>query len=103
MAAAQKAQAAGASRFCMGAAWRVPKNKDISQSGEMVAEVSGAGAGDLRHTGHVDAEQAANLKDAGLDYYNHNLDSLRKFYVEVISTRTYQDRLDTLKRCAMPA
>ncbi len=95
--AAQNAKAAGASRFCMGAAWRSPKDEDITKVVEMVAAVGALGLETCATLGMLNAEQAANLKAAGLDYYNHNLDTSPEFYGEVISTRTYQDRLDTLK------
>lgn len=94
--AAQAAKAQGATRFCMGAAWRSPKPRDIERVSEMVREVKALGLETCMTLGMLDAEQAQALDDAGLDYYNHNLDSAPEFYGTIISTRTYQDRLDTL-------
>ena len=94
--AAQAAKAQGATRFCMGAAWRSPKARDIERVSEMVREVRALGLETCMTLGMLDAPQAHALKDAGLDYYNHNLDSDPGFYGSIISTRTYQDRLDTL-------
>ena len=94
--AAQAAKAQGATRFCMGAAWRSPKDRDIERVGEMVREVRALGLETCMTLGMLDARQAHALKDAGLDYYNHNLDSDPAFYGSIIGTRTYQDRLDTL-------
>jgi biotin synthase len=94
--AAQAAKAQGATRFCMGAAWRSPKPRDIERVSEMVREVKALGLETCMTLGMLDAEQAQALDDAGLDYYNHNLDSAPEFYGNIISTRTYQDRLDTL-------
>jgi biotin synthase len=94
--AAQAAKAQGATRFCMGAAWRSPKPRDIERVGEMVREVKALGLETCMTLGMLDAGQAQALDDAGLDYYNHNLDSAPEFYGTIISTRTYQDRLDTL-------
>jgi biotin synthase len=94
--AAQAAKAQGATRFCMGAAWRSPKDRDIERVSEMVREVRALGLETCMTLGMLDAPQAHALKDAGLDYYNHNLDSDPGFYASIISTRTYQDRLDTL-------
>ena len=94
--AAQAAKAQGATRFCMGAAWRSPKDRDIERVGEMVREVRALGLETCMTLGMLDAPQALALKDAGLDYYNHNLDSVPGFYASIIGTRTYQDRLDTL-------
>ena len=94
--AAQAAKAQGATRFCMGAAWRSPKSRDMERVTEMVREVKALGLETCMTLGMLDAEQAQALDDAGLDYYNHNLDSAPEFYGSVISTRTYQDRLDTL-------
>ena len=97
IAAAKKAKDAGASRFCMGAAWRSPKNDDIAKVADMVAAVRGLGMETCATLGMLSAEQAQHLKAAGLDYYNHNLDTSPEYYGEVISTRTYHDRLDTLQ------
>nr|WP_251010737.1 biotin synthase BioB [Variovorax paradoxus] len=94
--AAQAAKAQGATRFCMGAAWRSPKARDMERVTDMVREVRALGLETCMTLGMLEAEQARALKDAGLDYYNHNLDSAPEFYGEIISTRTYQDRLDTL-------
>ena len=94
--AAQAAKAQGATRFCMGAAWRSPKPRDLERVMEMVREVKALGLETCMTLGMLDAEQAQSLDDAGLDYYNHNLDSAPEFYGSIISTRTYQDRLDTL-------
>lgn len=94
--AAQAAKAQGATRFCMGAAWRSPKDRDMERVGEMVREVRALGLETCMTLGMLDAPQALALKDAGLDYYNHNLDSDPGFYASIIGTRTYQDRLDTL-------
>ena len=94
--AAQAAKAQGATRFCMGAAWRSPKVRDIERVSEMVREVKALGLETCMTLGMLDAEQAQALESAGLDYYNHNLDSAPEFYGSIISTRTYQDRLDTL-------
>jgi biotin synthase len=94
--AAQAAKADGATRFCMGAAWRSPKSRDMARVTEMVREVKALGLETCMTLGMLDAEQARSLDDAGLDYYNHNLDSAPEFYGSIISTRTYQDRLDTL-------
>jgi biotin synthase len=93
---ARAAKAAGASRFCMGAAWRSPKDRDLDQVCAMVAGVRALGLETCATLGMLTAPQAARLKSAGLDYYNHNLDTSPEFYGEIISTRTYQDRLDTL-------
>jgi biotin synthase len=93
--AAQAAKDQGATRFCMGAAWRSPKERDMEQVTDMVREVR-AGHETCMTLGMLEADQAQALKDAGLDYYNHNLDSAPEFYGNIISTRTYQDRLDTL-------
>lgn len=95
--AAQRAQAAGATRFCMGAAFRSPKKKDIERVAEMVREVRALGLETCATLGMLAPEQARELKDAGLDYYNHNVDSSEDYYKRIISTRTYQHRLDTLE------
>jgi biotin synthase len=93
---ARAAKAAGASRFCMGAAWRSPKDRDLDQVCAMVEGVRALGLETCVTLGMLNAAQAGRLKGAGLDYYNHNLDTSPEFYGEIISTRTYQDRLDTL-------
>jgi biotin synthase len=95
--AARRAQAAGATRFCMGAAFRSPKKKDIERVAMMIREVKALGLESCATLGMLTPEQAAELKDAGLDYYNHNVDSSEEFYKQIISTRTYQHRLDTLE------
>ena len=94
--AAEDARANGATRFCMGAAWRSPKDKDIEKVSEMVREVKALGLETCATLGMLTADQARQLKDAGLDYYNHNLDTSPDYYDSVVTTRTYQDRLDTL-------
>ncbi len=96
--AAQRAQAAGATRFCMGAAWRAPKDRDIEKVAELVRTVKGLGLETCATLGMLEDGHAQTLRDAGLDYYNHNLDSAPDFYGDIISTRDYQDRLDTLER-----
>jgi biotin synthase len=88
----------GASRFCMGAAWRSPKDKDIERVVEMVQGVKALGMETCVTLGMLTDSQTKALKDGGLDYYNHNLDTSEDYYSEVITTRTYQDRLDTLER-----
>ena len=95
--AAEAAKAAGASRFCMGAAWRAPKDRDIEKVAELVKEVKGLGLEACCTLGMLSDGQAKTLKDAGLDYYNHNLDTAPEAYGRIISTRDYQDRLDTLE------
>ena len=96
LAKARAAKAAGASRFCMGAAWRSPKDRDIPKVAEMIAGVKALGLETCATLGMLSDSQAQALKDAGLDYYNHNLDTAPDFYGDVITTRQYQDRLDTL-------
>ena len=96
LAEARAARDAGASRFCMGAAWRSPKDKDLDVVCAMVEGVKALGMETCVTAGMLTAEQAARLKQAGLDYYNHNLDTSPEYYRHVITTRTYQDRLDTL-------
>ncbi len=96
VAAARRARAAGATRFCMGAAWRNPRGRNFQRVLEMVCRVRAEGLETCATLGMLDAEQAQQLKEAGLDYYNHNLDTSPEFYGEIITTRTYQDRLDTL-------
>jgi biotin synthase len=93
---ARGAKAAGASRFCMGAAWRAPKDRDLDQVCAMVEGVRALGLETCATLGMLTSAQAERLKQAGLDYYNHNLDTSPEFYGEIISTRIYQDRLDTL-------
>ncbi|WP_175970760.1 biotin synthase BioB [Burkholderia sp. BCC0322] len=96
--AARAAKANGASRFCMGAAWRNPKERHMPALTEMVRGVKELGLETCMTLGMLEDEQAQELANAGLDYYNHNLDTSPEFYGQVISTRTYQDRLDTLDR-----
>lgn len=95
--AAKQAKQNGASRFCMGAAWRSPKDKEITQVEEAIKAVKALGMETCATLGMLDKPQANRLKQAGLDYYNHNLDTSEAFYKEIITTRTYQDRLDTLE------
>jgi biotin synthase len=97
VARAQAAKNAGASRFCMGAAWRSPKDRDVDQVAEIVSAVKGLGLETCATLGMLTDTQAQTLKQAGLDYYNHNIDTAPEFYGEVIHTRQYQDRLDTLE------
>ncbi|MEO8460150.1 MAG: biotin synthase BioB [Dokdonella sp.] len=97
LAKAEQAKAAGATRFCMGAAWRSPKDRDIEKIAAMIGAVRALGLETCATLGMLSGEQATRLKAAGLDYYNHNLDSAPEFYGEVIQTREYQDRLDTLE------
>jgi biotin synthase len=94
--AARRARASGATRFCMGAAWRNPRGRNFERVLEMVSRVRSEGLETCATLGMLDGEQARQLKASGLDYYNHNLDTSPEFYGEIISTRTYQDRLDTL-------
>ena len=98
LAAAKEAQNSGATRFCMGAAWRGPKQRDLDPVLKMIAEVKAMGLETCATLGMLKEGQAEQLKDAGLDFYNHNLDTAPEYYGDVISTRTYQDRLDTLGR-----
>lgn len=98
IAAAKIAKDNGSSRFCMGAAWRSPKDKDIAPVIKMVKEVKAMGLETCVTLGMLTDKQTEELKDAGLDYYNHNLDTSPEYYGEVITTRTYQDRLDTIQR-----
>ena len=98
VAAAAAAKAAGATRFCMGAAWRGPKDRDLAPVLSMVREVKALGLETCATLGMLKDGQAEALKDAGLDYYNHNLDTAPEFYGEIISTREYRDRLETLDR-----
>jgi len=96
LAEARAAKEAGASRFCMGAAWRNPKDKDLDSVCTMVEGVKALGMETCVTLGMLTAEQTARLKQSGLDYYNHNIDTSPEYYRHIISTRTYQDRLDTL-------
>lgn len=96
LAAAAAAKSQGASRFCMGAAWRGPKQRDIEKMAGIVSAVKALGMETCATLGMLKPGQAEQLKEAGLDYYNHNLDTSPEFYDEVITTRDYQDRLDTL-------
>jgi biotin synthase len=98
LAAARDAKAAGASRFCMGAAWREPRDRDIDHVVTMVKGVKALGLETCVTLGMLEQRQARRLADAGLDYYNHNLDTSPEFYGAIITTRTYEDRLDTLAR-----
>ena len=93
---AQAAKDAGSSRFCMGAAWRNPHERDMPYVLEMVREVKALGLETCMTLGMLNQNQAERLKDAGLDYYNHNLDTSREYYSHIISTRSFDDRLDTL-------
>ncbi len=95
---AKLAKDQGASRFCMGAAWRSPKDKDIERVVDMVKGVKALGMETCVTLGMLSDKQTIALKEGGLDYYNHNLDTSEEYYSEVITTRTYQDRLDTLER-----
>ena len=97
IAEAHEAKAAGATRFCMGAAWRSPKNRDMPVLLEMVKQVKGLGMETCMTLGMLSAEQANEFSDAGLDYYNHNLDTSEEHYEKIITTRTYQDRLETIQ------
>ena len=94
---AAAAKAGGASRFCMGAAWREPKDRDLDAVAGMIADVKALGLETCATLGMLTEPQAQRLKAAGLDYYNHNLDTSPEYYGEIITTRTYQERLDTLE------
>jgi biotin synthase len=94
---AKAAKDGGASRFCMGAAWRSPKDRDLDKVCEMVEGVKALGLETCVTLGMLTGPQAGRLKQSGLDYYNHNLDTSPEYYGEIITTRTYQDRLDTLE------
>ncbi len=96
LAEARNAQQAGASRFCMGAAWRTPKDSEVDEVAEIISGVKSLGLETCATLGMLTREQAATLRQAGLDYYNHNLDTSESYYDQIITTRTYQDRLDTL-------
>ncbi|MCI5049633.1 MAG: biotin synthase BioB [Rickettsiales bacterium] len=95
--AANRAKEQGATRFCMGAAWRSPKDRDMEALTDTISSVKALGLETCATLGMLSEDQATQLKDAGLDYYNHNLDTSEEFYEEIITTRTYQDRLDTLE------
>ena len=94
--AAKAAQDAGATRFCMGAAWRAPKDRDIEKMNALIAAVKGLGLQTCATLGMLQPHQAQSLREAGLDYYTHTLDTAPEYYQDVVSTRQYQDRLDTL-------
>jgi biotin synthase len=96
LAEARRAKAAGATRYCMGAAWRGPKDRDLESVCRMIEGVRALGMESCATLGMLTAAQAERLAEAGLDYYNHNLDTSEEFYGRIITTRTYQDRLDTL-------
>jgi biotin synthase len=97
LSAATDAKAQGATRFCMGAAWRAPKDRDIEKVAELVSGVKALGMETCCTLGMLSESQAQSLKEAGLDYYNHNLDTAPEAYGRIITTRDYQDRLDTLE------
>ena len=97
IAAAREAKAHGSQRFCMGAAWREPKDRDMPALLQMVSEVKGMGLETCMTLGMLTGDQARALKDAGLDYYNHNIDTSPEHYGDIITTRTFQERLDTLE------
>lgn len=97
---AKQAKANGAKRFCMGAAWRNPSKKDFFRVLEMIKAVKSLGLETCATLGMLDGTQASSLKAAGLDYYNHNLDTSPDYYHSIISTRTYQDRIDTISQIA---
>ncbi len=94
--AAKKAKEAGASRFCMGAAWRGPRDEDLEKVCAMVSEVKKLGLETCVTLGLLKGDQALRLKEAGLDFYNHNIDTSEEFYNKIITTRTFQDRIDTI-------
>ena len=96
IAAAKRAKASGSSRFCMGAAWKHPSAKDMPYVVELIKEVKALGLETCMTLGMLDTNQATQLADAGLDYYNHNLDTSRSYYEQVVSTRSYDERLDTI-------
>jgi biotin synthase len=95
--AAQRAKQAGATRFCMGAAWRAPKDRDVDAVAELVRAVKEEGLEACATLGMLNEGHAETLRDAGLDYYNHNIDPSPEFYEKIITTRDFQDRLDTLE------
>ena len=96
--AAKKAKESGASRFCIGAAWRGPRDEDLEQVCKMVSEVKKLGLETCATLGLLKDDQALKLKQAGLDFYNHNIDTSEEFYSKIITTRTFQDRIDTLDK-----
>jgi len=98
VAEARRAREEGASRFCMGAAWRAPKDRDMGDLCAMVAEVKALGLETCMTLGMLTDDQAGRLSEAGLDYYNHNIDTSPEYYGKMVSTRTFQDRIDTLER-----
>ena len=98
VAAARRAKANGADRFCMGAAWRTLKDRDVPRVAEMISAVKAEGLETCATLGMLEDGQAETLAEAGLDYYNHNLDTSREYYDQVVTTRVYEDRLDTLAR-----
>ena len=98
LAEARKAKAGGATRYCMGAAWRSPKDRDMAALAAMIGGVKAMGMETCMTLGMLDDSQVLRLRDAGLDYYNHNVDTSERYYSEVITTRTFADRIDTLAR-----
>jgi biotin synthase len=96
--AAKRAKEAGATRFCMGAAWRGPKDEDLNKVCDMISEVKKLGLETCVTLGLLKDEQASKLKEAGLDFYNHNIDTSEDFYDKIITTRTFQDRIDTVDK-----
>jgi biotin synthase len=96
--AAEKAKAIGSQRFCIGAAWRGPRDDDIVKVGEMIAKIKDMGLETCATLGLLKDGQAEKLKEYGLDYYNHNIDTSKEYYHEIITTRTFQDRVDTINR-----
>ncbi|EAQ45524.1 biotin synthetase [Roseobacter sp. MED193] len=98
IAEARKAKAGGATRYCMGAAWRSPKDRDMAALEAMIEGVKGLGMETCMTLGMLDDNQVFRLRDAGLDYYNHNIDTSERYYSEIITTRTFADRIDTLNR-----
>jgi biotin synthase len=98
IAEARKAKEGGATRYCMGAAWRSPKDRDMASLTAMVEGVKALGMETCMTLGMLDDDQVIQLKDAGLDYYNHNIDTSERYYSEIITTRTFADRIDTLNR-----
>ena len=97
IAAAKRAKDAGAQRFCMGAAWRSPKDRDMDKLTDMVRGVADLGLETCMTLGMLSPEQVSKLKDAGLDFYNHNIDTSPEYYAEIASTRTMEDRLETVE------